>query len=84
MIKMWRGPILHDFVSRNLDGLLLITTKRVERKESEFRLGVHEYIFEDVANIYDNGKRVCGITAKVPFIIVKDDIMMQIRRMLSG
>ena len=81
---MWGGPRLHDFVSRSLDGLSLSTKKRVVRKETEFLLGVREYIFEYVAKIYEKEKRVCDITTKVPLIIVKDDIVMQIRGMLSG
>ena len=77
MIKMWGGPRLHDFVSKNLDGPSLSTTKRVERKATKFLLGIHDYIFQDVAKIYENEKRVHGIITKVPFIIVEDETVIK-------
>ena len=55
MIKMWGGPRLHDFVSKNLDGV----------------------IYEGVAKIYENEKRVHGIITKLPFIIAEDETVIK-------
>ena len=40
-------------------------------------LGIHDYIFQDVAKIYENEKRVHGIITKVPFIIVEDETVIK-------
>ena len=43
----------------------------------QFILGVHEYIFQSVAQIYEGEKRKHRIIALVPFIIVQGETIIK-------
>ncbi|MCO5547292.1 hypothetical protein L7F22_000739 [Adiantum nelumboides] len=73
IIKLWGGPRLHDFLSANLGGPSISTTKRQAKKVTHFKGGEHGYIFDAIGKIYMDAKIKNGVTARVPIIIVKDE-----------
>lgn len=77
--KMWGGPRLHDFLSSNLDGPSLSTTKRGHRHATQFIPGIHGYIFDALAEIYRQEKEKHGITVNIPFILVEDETAIKKR-----
>lgn len=79
IVKMWGGPRLHEFLGKNLGGPSISTTKRAGRKVVSFSPGEHDYIFQNIAEIYEIEKRRHGITSRVPFIIVEDETVIKRR-----
>lgn len=79
VIKLWGGPRLHDFLSTNLGGPSMSTTKRQGKKATQFISGEHQYIFNAVGKIYLDAKRKHGITSLVPVIIVEDETTIKRR-----
>lgn len=50
MIKLWGIPILHSYISLNLDGPSISTTLRKVRQSLAYILGEYEHIFRTVGN----------------------------------
>lgn len=77
--RMWGGPRLHDFLAANLNGPSLSTTKRGQRLATQFLPGIHGYIFDAIAEIYQNEKEKHGIKSQIPFILVEDETAIKKR-----
>ena len=73
VIKLWGGPRLHEFLSANLGGPSISTTKRQARKATYFKTGEHDYIFDAVGKVYMEAKIKHAVTSKVPIIIIKEE-----------
>ncbi|MCO5588629.1 hypothetical protein L7F22_042586 [Adiantum nelumboides] len=72
VVKLWGGPRLHDFLSGNLGGPYIFTTKRKGKKATPFQSGEHEYIFDAIGKILLDAKSKHGIASRIPIIIVED------------
>ena len=74
---MWGGPRLHEFLGENIEGPSMSTAKCAGRKAVRFSPGEHDYIFQNIAKIYENEKKRHKITSQVPFIIVEDETVIK-------
>ncbi|MCO5555170.1 hypothetical protein L7F22_008713 [Adiantum nelumboides] len=79
VVKLWGGPRLHDFLSGNLGGPSIFTTKRKGKKATQFQSREHEYIFDVVGKILSNAKSKHGIASRIPIIIVEDETTIKRR-----
>ena len=52
ILKLWGGPIIHSFISLNLDGPLISMTLRQVRKSLTYIPGEKEYILETIGKFY--------------------------------
>ncbi|MCO5581472.1 hypothetical protein L7F22_035357 [Adiantum nelumboides] len=76
---MWGGPRLHNFLSSNLNGPSLSSKNHGQREATQFIPGIHGYIFDVIAEIYQKEKEKHRITSKIPFILVEDETAIKKR-----
>jgi len=77
MIKLWRGPRLHSFISLNLEGPSISTTLRQVRKSLIYIPREHNYIFEAVGKVYVSYKAKHGIEGPIPIFLVEDETVVK-------
>lgn len=77
MIKLWRCPRLHSFISLNLDGTSISTTLRQVRKSLAYISRENEHIFEAVRKVYASYKAKHGIDGPIPVLLAKDETIVK-------
>ncbi|CAM6094641.1 unnamed protein product [Calypogeia fissa] len=73
VVKLRAGPVISKFLTRNLQGPSLSTTKRDIKKEFHYIAGESAVQFRHIGKTYGKLKEQLGITGPVPFIIAEDE-----------
>lgn len=77
-IKLWGGPRLHHFLSLNMGGPSLDTTKRDTRKALKYKVGENEGVFQHLAVVYKSAMNLASIPlGTVPTMLAEDETVVK-------
>ena len=77
-IRLWGGPRLHHFLSLNMGGPLLDTTKRNSRKALKYKVGENEGVFQYLVVVYKSAMNLASIPwSIVPAMLAEDETVVK-------
>ena len=76
--NFWGGPRLHHFLSLNMDGPSLDTTKRDTRKALKYIVSENEGVFQHLAVVYKSVMNLASIPlGTVPIMLAEDETVVK-------